>query len=82
MGRLVLSRRADEQIRLTLKPGASIDDFLDELEQVGIWITVVQTDGGRARLAIEAPEQLLVLRDELIPGHESFVKLTAGFERS
>ncbi|MAL02676.1 MAG: carbon storage regulator [Arenimonas sp.] len=82
MGRLVLSRRAGEQIRLTLKPGASIDDFLDELEQVGIWITVVQTDGGRARLAIEAPEQLLVLRDELIPGHESFVKLTAGFERS
>ncbi len=82
MGRLVLSRRADEQIRLTLKPGASIDDLLDELEQVGIWITVVQTDGGRARLAIEAPEQLLVLRDELISGHESFVKLTAGFERS
>ncbi|BCY02012.1 carbon storage regulator [Stutzerimonas stutzeri] len=82
MGRLVLSRRADEQIRLTLKPGASIDDLLDELEQVGIWITVVQTDGGRARLAIEAPEQLLVLRDELIPGHESLVKLTAGFERS
>jgi len=81
MGRLVLSRRADEQIRLTLKPGASIDDLLDELEQVGIWITVVQTDGGRARLAIEAPEQLLVLRDELIPGHESLVKLTAGFER-
>ncbi|WP_226687129.1 carbon storage regulator [Stutzerimonas stutzeri] len=82
MGRLVLSRRADEQIRLTLKPGASIDDLLDELEQVGIWITVVETDGGRARLAIEAPEQLLVLRDELIPGHESFVELTAGFERS
>ncbi len=82
MGRLVLSRRAGEQIRLTLKPGASIDDFLDELEQVGIWITVVQTDRGRARLAIEAPEQLLVLRDELVPGHESFVKLTAGFERS
>jgi sRNA-binding carbon storage regulator CsrA len=82
MGRLILSRRADEQIRLTLKPGASIDDFLDELEQVGIWITVVETDGGRARLAIEAPEQLLVLRDELIPSLESFVKLTAGIERS
>lgn len=82
MGRLVLSRRADEQIRLTLKPGASIDDFLDELEQVGIWITVVETDGGRARLAIEAPEQLLVLRDELIPTHGPFVELTAGYERS
>jgi len=82
MGRLVLNRRVNEQIRLTLKPDASIDDLLDELEQIGIWITVVETDGGRARLAIEAPEQLLVLRDELISSHESFVKLTAGFERS
>ncbi len=71
MGRLILSRRADEQIRLTLKPGASIDDLLDEMEQVGIWITVVETDRGQARLAIEAPEQLLVLRDELISSHES-----------
>ncbi|MGM3386879.1 carbon storage regulator [Stutzerimonas stutzeri] len=71
MGRLILSRRADEQIRLTLKPGASIDDLLDEMEQVGIWITVVETDRGQARLAIEAPEQLLVLREELISSHES-----------
>ena len=55
---------------------------MDELEQVGIWITVLKTDGGRARLAIEAPEQLLVLRDELIPTHEPFVELTAGYERS
>ena len=82
MGSLVLSRRVDEQIRLTLKPGASIDDLLDVLEQIGIWITVVETDRGRARLAIEAPEQLLVLREEMIPSHESFVKLTAGFEPS
>ncbi len=81
MGRLILSRRADEQIRLTLKPGASIDDFLDELEQVGIWITVVETDGGRARLSIEAPEQLLVLRDELIPSDELADRSTI-FERA
>jgi len=71
MGRLVLSRRVDEQIRLTLKPGASIDDLLAELEQIGIWITVVETDRGQARLAIEAPEQLLVLRDELLASPES-----------
>lgn len=71
MGRLVLSRRVDEQIRLTLKPGASIDDLLAELEHIGIWITVVETDRGQARLAIEAPEQLLVLRDELLSSPES-----------
>ena len=71
MGRLVLTRRVDEQIRLTLKPGASIDDLLAELEQIGIWMTVVETDRGQARLAIEAPEQLLVLRDELLSSPES-----------
>ncbi|MCQ4266907.1 carbon storage regulator [Stutzerimonas degradans] len=80
MGRLVLTRRVDEQLRLTLKPGASIEDLAVALEQVGIWITVMETDSGRARLAIEAPDQLLVLRDELIPCHESFIKLTAGFD--
>ena len=80
MGRLVLTRRVDEQLRLTLKPGASIEDLAVALEQVGIWITVMETDSGRARLAIEAPDQLLVLRDELIPCHESFITLTAGFD--
>lgn len=66
MGRLVLTRRANEQARMTLKPGASIDDLLHQLESDGIWITVVEAEGGRARLAIEAPEELLILRDDLI----------------
>ncbi len=61
MGRLVLTRRTHEQLRLT--QDASADDLLDQLEDEGIWVTVVEDEAGRA---IEAPEGLLVLRDELI----------------
>ncbi|OCX17129.1 hypothetical protein BBI09_15330 [Stutzerimonas xanthomarina] len=61
MGRLVLTRRTHEQLRLTRD--ASADDLLDQLEDEGIWVTVVEDEAGRA---IEAPEGLLVLRDELI----------------
>lgn len=71
MGRLILTRRAGEQVRLTAKPGASVNDLINQLEGEGIWITVVGTEAGRARLAIEAPDGLLILRDELIEHHES-----------
>jgi carbon storage regulator len=46
---LVLSRRASERIRL----GDSIV------------VTVVRVDGDRVRLGIEAPSDVLILRDEL-----------------
>lgn len=52
---LVLSRREHERIRL----GDSIV------------LTVVQIAGDRVRLGIEAPPNVLVLRDELKPHNES-----------
>jgi carbon storage regulator len=52
---LVLSRREHERIRL----GDSIV------------VTVVRIAGDRVRLGIEAPSDLLVLRDELKPGEQS-----------
>jgi len=52
---LVLSRREHERIRL----GDSIV------------LTVVQIAGDRVRLGIEAPADVLVLRDELEPHAES-----------
>lgn len=70
MGRLMLTRRAGEQVRLTVKPSASVNDLIDQLEDEGIWITVVETEAGRARLAIEAPDGLLILRDELVEHDE------------
>ncbi|MFH1267860.1 MAG: carbon storage regulator [Planctomycetota bacterium] len=51
---LVLSRRERERIRL----GDSIV------------VTVVRVTGDRVRLGIEAPGDVLVLRDELVPRNE------------
>lgn len=70
MGRLVLNRRVGEQVRLTLRRGASVDALLDQLEDEGVWITVAEIEGGRARLIVEAPDELLVLRDELVERYE------------
>jgi carbon storage regulator len=53
---LVLSRRERERIRL----GNSIV------------VTVVRVNGDRVRIGIEAPDDMLVLREELKP-HESRV---------
>lgn len=51
MPNLVLSRRKNESIRIG-----------DEIE-----ITIVQCGSQRVRVAIQAPEHLLVLRGELSP---------------
>jgi carbon storage regulator len=59
---LVLSRRATERIRL----GDSIV------------VTVVRVDGDRVRLGIEAPADVLVLREELEPRAASPQALTAS----
>jgi carbon storage regulator len=58
---LVLSRRESERIRL----GTSIV------------VTVVRVSGDKVRLGIEAPRDLLVLREELEP-HAPEEPVTAG----
>jgi hypothetical protein len=59
-----------EQVRITLRRGVSVDALLDQLEDEGVWITVAEVEGGRARLIIDAPDELLVLRDELVERYE------------
>jgi len=59
---LVLSRRERERIRL----GDSIV------------VTVVRVGGGRVRLGIEAPPDVLVLRDELDPHQQDKPPLLPG----
>ena len=58
---LVLSRRQSERIRL----GDSIV------------VTIVRVSGDKVRLGIEAPADVLVLRDELKP-HQPKVESEAG----
>ena len=57
---LVLSRREAERIKLG----------------EGIVITVVRVSGGKVRLGIEAPEDMLILREELEPYKERVTAVT------
>jgi len=57
---LVLSRREAERIKLG----------------EGIVITVVRVSGDKVRLGIEAPEDMLILREELEPYKERVTAVT------
>ena len=59
---LVLSRKESERIRLGDK----------------IVLTVVRVSGDKVRLGIEAPSDLLVLREELEPHEEEKLKRVAA----
>ena len=66
MGYLVLTRREGEQIQLTIDPGADTDKLLRRLLIDGITIGINELSGGRARISIEAPPEVVILRTELI----------------
>lgn len=66
MGYLVLTRREGEKITLRVQPGTDADDLLAQLLLDGITIDVLETSGTRARIGIEAPQDLQILRAELV----------------
>lgn len=59
---LVLSRKESEKIKLG-----------DE-----IVLTIVRVSGDRVRLGIEAPPEMLILREELEPGNDAEGKKAAA----
>jgi len=65
MGYLVLTRREGEQITLRVQPGTDADDLLAQLLLDGITVTVTAVENGRARIGIDAPSDLQILRSEL-----------------
>ncbi len=65
MGYLTLTRREGDQIRLTIDPGVDTEKLLRHLLRDGITIYVGEIEGGRARISIEAPRELQVMREEL-----------------
>lgn len=65
MGYLVLTRREGEKISLRVQPGTNPDDLLAQLLLDGITVTVKDIEAGRAKIAIEAPLDLQILRSEL-----------------
>lgn len=65
MGYLVLTRKEGEQLRLTVAPGADPEKLLQHLIRDGITVNVAEARHGKASLGIEAPREVLVLREEL-----------------
>lgn len=65
MGYLVLTRREGEQVTLRVQPGTDPDDLLAQLLLDGITLTIKGIESGRAQIAIEAPQDLQILRAEL-----------------
>ena len=67
MGFLTVTRREGEMIRLTIDPGVDPEKLLKQLLRDGITIHVGFTEcHSRARISIDAPKQITILRDELI----------------
>lgn len=65
MGYLCLSRHEGELIRITIDPGVDTEKLLRHLLRDGITIGVARAQAQQVRLAIEAPLQMRILRDEL-----------------
>lgn len=65
MGYLVLSRRAGETVHLTIAPGTDPDRLLRQLRD-GISITLIESSGHAAKFAIEAPQSVSIMREELV----------------
>lgn len=65
MSYLVLTRKEGEMITLRVQPGTDADDLLAQLLLDGITIKLKDIDGSRAKIAIEAPADLQILRSEL-----------------
>jgi carbon storage regulator CsrA len=60
---LLLSRRVGERIFF---PG------------IGAYIKILAVNGGTVRLSIEAPPEILILREELLARRDSKVRVDAG----
>lgn len=65
MGYLVLTRKEGEQLRHTIDPGVDAEKFLQHLLRDGITIHVGEITNRHVRVGIEAPSEVLVLREEL-----------------
>jgi sRNA-binding carbon storage regulator CsrA len=65
MGYLVLTRKENQQIRLTINPGVDTSQLLHHLLRDGITISVSELHGKQVRIGIEDPNEMLVLREEL-----------------
>ncbi|WP_295464418.1 carbon storage regulator [uncultured Pseudomonas sp.] len=67
MSYLVLTRRTNEVINLSLKPGANEEQVLDQLFNGGINVRILKVQGDRVQVGIQAPADISIMRQELLP---------------
>lgn len=67
MSYLVLTRRTNEVINLSLKPGADEEQVLDQLFNGGINVRILKVQGDRVQVGIQAPADISIMRQELLP---------------
>ena len=65
MSYLVLTRKEGEKITVRVQPGTNAEHLVEQLLLDGITIILKDIDGSRAKIAIEAPADLQILRSEL-----------------
>jgi hypothetical protein len=64
VGRLVLTRKETQGLRFTIKPEDVAE--LGDLIRDGITITIIDLDRSTAKIAIEAPDCVLIMREEVV----------------
>lgn len=64
MGRLVLARREGDSLRFTIKPEQVAE--LGDLLRDGITITITEIHANQIKLAVVAPDCVLIMRGELV----------------
>lgn len=69
---LILGRKAGQKLIITIAPDADPQELLRTLQADGIEITVkdISDHGTQVRLMVDAPRELLVLREELVEDSE------------
>jgi carbon storage regulator CsrA len=64
MGNLVISRRIGERLRLLTCAGEAI------------WIRISRVDRGQVKVSIDAPSEVNIIREELLPPDQQYDKDT------
>jgi hypothetical protein len=65
VGRLVLARKELQGLRFTIKPECVAE--LGDLIRDGITVTITELHTNQIKVAIDAPDCVLIMRDELVP---------------
>lgn len=66
MGYLILTRRPDESLVLTIDPAADRQELLRQLEQDGLDIRLVAIRPQQVKIGIRAPDGVYIDRAELV----------------